>query len=69
MTFWAVLFVGVYYGDLNRWLAAALVALWAIGYFVLPNLATAGGFLVTPYVAVLDVALVLLVFKSDIRLM
>lgn len=47
--------------------AAIVIVLWVVGYVVsmwIPQGAT----LFTSYVAVLDIALVLMVFKGDIRL-
>ena len=60
--------LGAYYGELNKKWLAAFVALWAAGYFGLPRLSSYGGLYVTTWIAVLDIALVLLVFKKDIRL-
>ena len=45
-------------------LAAIAIAPW----FGLPRLSSAGGYLVTPALAVLDIVLVLMVFKRDIRI-
>jgi hypothetical protein len=66
--FWVLLALGAYYGELNRKWVAAFVALWAIGNFGLPRLTPFGGPYVTLWVAVLDIALVLLVFRKDIKL-
>jgi hypothetical protein len=66
--FWVLLALGAYYGELNRKWLAAFVALWAAGFFGLPRLSPDGGWYVTTWIAVLDIALVLLVFKKDIRL-
>lgn len=44
------------------------VVLWAAGYFGLPRLSVYGGLFVPPYIAALDIALVWVVFKADIRL-
>jgi hypothetical protein len=43
------------------------LVLWAFGYFGLPRISPYPG-LVVPYTALLDIALVWLVFKADIRL-
>ena len=40
----------------------------ATGYIALPRISWLGGFLVTSYVAVLDIVLVFIVFKGDVRL-
>ena len=66
--FWVLLALGAYYGELNKKRLAAFVALWAAGYFGLPRLSPYGGLYVTTWIAGLDIALVLLVFKKDIRL-
>jgi hypothetical protein len=68
IAFWIVLVVGLAFGEL-RWPAAALfVVLWIAGYLGLPRLFGSGDLLMTSYVAVLDIALVFLVFKRDVRL-
>ena len=66
--FWVILALGVFYGELSRRSIATFVALWAAGYFGLPRLSAYGGVFVPPYIAVLDIALVWVVFKADIRL-
>ena len=53
--------------------AAAQFGVWVLlalgaGYLVLPRLSPYGGLYVTTWIAVLDIALVLLVFKKDIKL-
>ena len=68
LAFWVLLSVGIFFGELGRKSVIAFVAFWALGYFGLPRLSTYGGGLVVPYVALLDVALVWLVFKQDIRM-
>jgi hypothetical protein len=45
-----------------------LVALGAAAWFALPAATPSGGYLVTPALAVLDIVLVLMVFKRDIRI-
>ena len=64
--FWILLVVGWMIGEL-RWRSTSIfVVLWIAGYagskFVL------AGTLFLPYVALLDVALVLTVFKGDVTL-
>jgi hypothetical protein len=44
------------------------VALWLLGFFIFDSLLRSGGMLFPAYVAILDVVLVLLVFKGDVRL-
>jgi hypothetical protein len=66
--FWVLLAVGVFSGELGRRSIVTFVVLWAAGYFGLPRLSAYGGLFVPPYIAVLDIALVWIVFKGDIRL-
>lgn len=67
VAFWALLLIGVGSGEVGKKGGALFVALWLAGYFVLPFLPS-GGFLLPPYLAVLDIALVFTVFKGDVRL-
>jgi hypothetical protein len=46
----------------------AVLALWAAGLYGLPYIPY-GAALFPPYVAFLDVALVLVIFKGDVRVM
>lgn len=41
---------------------------WGLGYVGLPRVGIVGGLLFTPSVAVLDLVLVFLLFKGDVRL-
>jgi hypothetical protein len=66
--FWAVLAIGGVFGELGRRAVVTFVLLWICGVFGLPRLSSTAGLLVTPYVAVLDIALVFIVFKGDVRL-
>ena len=66
LVFWAVIGLGVFTDSLNKKVAAVFVALWIAGYFGLPRISW--GLFITPYVAVVDIVLVFLVFKGDIRL-
>ena len=66
LAFWVLLALGTYFGELGRKAVVLFVVLWAVGYFGLPRLS--GGAFVIPYTALLDIALVWLVFKADIRL-
>jgi hypothetical protein len=68
IVFWAVLAIGVSFDEVRPRTAAILVALWLAGRFGLPRLLPYGDAFVTPYVALLDLVLVLLVFKGDVRL-
>jgi hypothetical protein len=66
--FCVLLILGVFVGELSRRTVVIIVALWALGYFGLARVSTYGGVLVSPYTALLDIALVWLVFKGDPRL-
>ena len=68
VAFWVLLALGVFYGELGRRSAAVFVALWALGYFGLPIVSTYSGLIVPSYTALLDIALVWLVFRGDLRL-
>jgi hypothetical protein len=64
--FWVFLLIGWIFGEL-RWKGTVVfVLLWLAGYIGAPL--ALNGALFIPYVAVLDIALVLMVFKGDIRL-
>ncbi len=66
LAFWALLGIGVVSRDLGRKGAAVFVVLWLAGRFGLQYLPF--GALVFPaVVALLDVVLVLVVFKGDVR--
>ncbi len=65
LAFWVVLLVGA--RELGWRRMAIFVVLWAAGYAGSGRLA-GGGFLFDSYVAVLDIVLVLVVFKGDLRL-
>ncbi|HEX6463608.1 MAG TPA: hypothetical protein VFZ98_04120 [Vicinamibacterales bacterium] len=68
IAFWALLLRGVLGGELTWPAAGGFVALWAAAEVGLPHVAPTGGLFITPVVAVLDIALVFIVFKSDVRL-
>ena len=64
VAFWVLLLFGVAEIGLRR--VALFVMLWGIGYLVSRSFMV-GSLLFTSYVAVLDIVLVLLVFKGDVR--
>ena len=68
LVFWVLLVPGIFYEEVRLKGAVAFVMLWVAGYFGLPRVLEGGGFFVAPYVGVLDVVLVLWVFKGDVRL-
>ena len=67
LAFWVILALGIGSGELNRKRAALFVALWVAGYIGLPRISWFAGLFVTSYVAVLDIVLVFIVFKGDVR--
>jgi hypothetical protein len=66
--FVVLLGLGVVSGELSRARLVLFVALWLVGYFGLPALSSLGGSFVTSYVAILDIALVFIVLKGDLRI-
>ena len=64
--FWILLAAGWVRGDLHAKGTILFVFLWLAGIFSLRSMVY--GLLVAPYVAVLDIALVFVVFKGDVRL-
>ena len=66
--FWILLVLGIAAGEVRRPVAVLFVSLWIVGYVGLPRLFAFGGLLVTSYIAILDIVLVFLVFKQDVRL-
>jgi hypothetical protein len=65
--FWALLIIGIATGELSARRAGIFVALWVAGYLGLPLLFSLGSQLMTSYVAVLDIVLVFMVVKGDVR--
>jgi hypothetical protein len=64
--FWVLLGAGWLLGELHVRRTAVFLSLWLAGYAA--SRAMLPEALFTPYVAMLDIALVLLIFKGDIRL-
>ena len=60
--------IGVAFGEIGWRGALAFVLMWMTGVFGLPHLSTTAGLLEVPYIAVLDIVLVFIVFKGDVRL-
>jgi hypothetical protein len=67
LAFWILVIFGTINGTLSKIAAAVFLLLWVAGYLVLPRVASWSGPMVTPWVAVLDIVLVFLVAKGDIR--
>ena len=65
--FWGLMLIGVVSGEIGAKGCAVFVLLWIIGLIGLPYLPL-GDSLFPSYVAVLDVALVFVIFKGDVRL-
>jgi hypothetical protein len=63
--FWAILAIGRFSDELGLLGTAVFVVLWLSGFFGLPFLPY-GAALFTPFVAVLDIVLVFVVFKGDV---
>lgn len=68
VAFWVILAFGLLTGELWPRRAGLFVLAWIAGAFVLPYLVPATALAITPYVALLDIVLVLVVFKEDVRL-
>lgn len=64
IAFWVILLLGG--DDLGLRRASVFVAAWIAGYFA-PSWLPGGNFLFDSWVAVLDIVLLLLVFKGDVR--
>jgi hypothetical protein len=67
IAFWALVLLGALSGELRARPAAAFLILWLAGMFGPPYIPYGAG-LFSSFVAVLDVALVFIVFKGDVRL-
>jgi hypothetical protein len=65
--FWGFLLLGFATGELSPRQTVLFVLLWLAGFFGL-SYAPYGSGLLTGYLAVLDVVLVLLVFRGDVTL-
>jgi hypothetical protein len=67
VTFWLLLGCGWFWDELGLRGVGIFLVLWLAGLFVLP-LTPVGGALFPSFVAILDVALVFLIFKGDLTL-
>ncbi len=65
IVFWALLAVGL--GELGIKRVCGFIALRLVGYVASGRIPLGGPFFV-PYVAVLDIVLVFVIFKGDVRL-
>lgn len=67
IAFWVLLPCGWLWDELGAPAVAGFLFLWLVGLFGLPYLPF-GGSLSTSFVAVLDITLVFIIFKGDVRL-
>jgi len=67
-TFFVLLAFGVVSRELSRAGLLGFIVLWLVGYFGLPALSPLGGSFITSYVAILDIALVFIILKGDLRI-
>jgi hypothetical protein len=67
VTFWLLLVYGWFWDEVGPRGATIFLALWLAGFFGLPFLRY-GEAMFSSFVAVLDVALVFIIFKGDVRL-
>ena len=67
IAFWGLVLGGLISGDLSATRAAVFLILWLSALFGLPYLPN-GAALFSPFVAALDIALVFIIFKGDVRL-
>ena len=65
--FLCLMLIGWFSGELSRRAATVMVGLWVAGY-VATLLIAPLDLLMTSYVAVLDIILVLVIFKGDVQL-
>ena len=67
VAFWSLILLGAIAGELRAWHLLTFVVLWIAAVFGLPLVPHAAGFS-TSSIAALDIALVFLIFKRDVRL-
>jgi hypothetical protein len=67
VTFWFLLIYGWLWQEIGLRGAGTFLLLWLAGYFGLAYLPY-GGVFFSPFVAALDIALVFIIFKGDVRL-
>jgi uncharacterized membrane protein len=67
IAFWVLIVAGVTFEELSRNAAATFGVIWLAGMFGLPYLPY-GEFFFSPLIAILDIVLVFIVFKGDVRL-
>ena len=67
IVFWLLLPVGWFFDEISGRGVVVCVALWAFGLFGLPHVLH-GTALFSSYVAAMDIVLVFLIFKGDVRI-
>jgi hypothetical protein len=68
VTFWLLLVYGFAWQELGVRGVAVFLILWLAALYGLPRLFVNGSGLFSPIVAILDIALVFIIFKGDVRL-
>jgi hypothetical protein len=68
LTFWVLLPYGWFCEEVTYRGVGVFLALWAAGLYGLPYFLPYGAAAFSSYVAVLDIILVFLIFKGDVRL-
>ncbi len=68
IVFWVLLVRGTATDGLSRRGAGIFALLWLAGFLLLPRIAWWTGPFVTSWTAILDVVLVFVIFKGDVRL-
>jgi hypothetical protein len=67
VAFWILLLYGWAWGELGPKGVVVLLLVWVVGLYGLPHLPFGTGMFL-PFVALLDIGLVFLIFKGDVRL-
>lgn len=68
VAFWGLLIYGWAWDEIDLTRIVVFLFLWIAGLFGLPYLFEYGAAFFSSYVAVLDITLVFLIFKGDVRL-
>jgi uncharacterized membrane protein YGL010W len=68
IAFWVLIALAIGSDALSKKAAAVFVVCWLAGYIGLPRISWWTGSFVTSWVAVLDIALVFIVFKGDVKI-
>ena len=67
VAFWTLLAYGWMWREIDAKRAAVFLILWVGGLYILPTILS-GALPFSSFVAILDIALVFLIFKGDVRL-